>query len=46
MTRYTTLWLVFVTILQHLDFANNQFHETKMYPSLKRALRHKEILGV
>jgi hypothetical protein len=32
--------------LEHLDFAIGEFREMKMQPSLERALRHKEILGV
>jgi len=32
-------------ILEHLDFAINEFREVKMKHSLERALRHKEILG-
>jgi len=32
-------------ILEHLDFAINEFREMKMQPSLERALKHKEILG-
>ncbi|HEY32808.1 MAG TPA: AAA family ATPase [Dehalococcoidia bacterium] len=32
--------------LEHLDFAINEFREMRMQPSLERALRHKEILGV
>jgi len=32
--------------LEHLDFAINEFCEMKMQPSLERALKHKEILGV
>ena len=31
--------------LEDLDFAINEFREMKMQPSLKRAFRHKEILG-
>jgi len=31
--------------LEHLDFAIKEFRETKIQPSLERALRHKEILG-
>jgi hypothetical protein len=30
--------------LEHLDFAIKEFQDTKMQPSLERALRHKEIL--
>ena len=30
--------------LEHLDFAIKEFRETKMQPSLERALRQKKIL--
>ena len=30
--------------IEHLDFAIAEFRETKMQPSLERALRHKEQL--
>jgi hypothetical protein len=30
--------------IEHLDFAISEFRDTKMQPSLERALRHKEIL--
>ena len=32
-------------LVEHLDFAINEFREMKMQPSLERALSHKEILG-
>jgi hypothetical protein len=31
-------------VLEHLDFAINEFREIKILPSLERALRHKDIL--
>jgi tetratricopeptide (TPR) repeat protein len=31
--------------LEHLDFAIREFRDTKMQPSLERALKHKGILG-
>jgi len=35
-----------VKVPEHLDSATSEFSEMKMQPSLERALRHKEILGV
>ncbi len=32
--------------LEHLDFSSSEFRKMKMQPSLERALRHKEIVGV
>jgi hypothetical protein len=32
-------------VLEHLNFAINEFCEMKMQPSLERVLKHKEILG-
>ncbi|MFC1977227.1 hypothetical protein ACFLWS_03055 [Chloroflexota bacterium] len=39
-------YLVVTSMLEHLDFAIAEFRDMKMQPSLEKALRHKEILGV
>jgi hypothetical protein len=33
-----------LTISETLDFATAEFREMKMWPTLERALRHKDVL--